>query len=149
MFLAKFALLGLLASPNFNSGVESACSCLSKVSSGASVSRKVKYERKKSKAVFSGQVLEMVERNTRDSYENVVTFRVIETWKRVRTNTIKIITPRASPYSCGYDFQAGETYLVYVERIDDEELWTGICSRTMNLVNAAEDVRILGKGKRF
>jgi hypothetical protein len=149
MFTATLVLLGLITSAHSSFGGESVCSCLSKVPSGASVSRRVKHERKNSKAVFSGQVLEIVERNTNDSHENVVTFRVIESWKRVKTNTVKIVTPRPTPASCGYDFKVGKSYLVYVQRVDGEGLWTDICSRTMELAKAVGDMQVLGKGKRF
>jgi hypothetical protein len=153
MFWAKLTLFASLSPLNFSFGSETACGCVSRIPSNANVSRKVKYERKQSKAVFSGQVIEVVERNTNLSYENVISFRVIESWKRVRTSTIKIITPRPALGSCGYDFQVGESYLVYVERMvertDDEDLWTGICSRTMMLASAVEDLQVLGKGKRF
>lgn len=110
-----------------------------------SVSRKVKHERSNSKAVFSGQALEIVERKAGGSPENVVTFRVIESWKRVRTKTVKIVTPRPKPANCGYDFRVGESYLVYVQIVGDGELWTGICSRTMELAKAAEDLQVLGR----
>jgi hypothetical protein len=149
MFTATLALLVLIMSPNFSFSGESACSCLSRVPSDASVSRKVKYERSKSKVVFSGQVLEISERSINGSQENVVTFRVIESWKRVRTNTVKVVTPRPTPASCGYEFRVGASYLVYVQYEEDKDFWTGICSRTMELAKAAEDLRILGKGKMF
>ena len=149
MLSGTIAILVLTTFSGVSMRRESVCSCLSRVATDASLSRKVRHERGNSKAVFSGQVLDIVERKTGGSSENVVTFRVIESWKRVRTKTVKVVTPHPTPASCGYDFQVGESYLVYVQIADDNELWTGICSRTMELAKATEDLQILGRGKRL
>ncbi len=45
---------------------------------------------------------------------------------------------------CGYDFNEGERYLVYAYEGRDDALTTGICSRTANLENAADDLAALG-----
>jgi hypothetical protein len=45
---------------------------------------------------------------------------------------------------CGYDFQKGETYLIYAD--SDEEtaiMETGVCSRTRRLSDAGEDLAYL------
>lgn len=147
--LAKLALVAITACASLGFTVDQTCSCLSRIRSDASVSRKVRYERQRSKAVFSGEVMAIVERNTRDAHNLEVTFRVIEAWKGIRTNIVSVITPHPSPYSCGYAFQVGQQYLVYVERFDNGNLWTDICSRTMRLTDAEEDLQVLGRGRRF
>lgn len=50
---------------------------------------------------------------------------------------------------CGYPFRVGERYLVYASNgyEGEPELWTNICTRTKSLANAANDVKVLGKGQ--
>jgi hypothetical protein len=44
---------------------------------------------------------------------------------------------------CGYGFEVGERYLVYAEHAGGEALYTGICTRTRTLSDAAEDLQYL------
>jgi hypothetical protein len=47
---------------------------------------------------------------------------------------------------CGYRFEVGARYLVFAYG-DDAKLETNICQRTKELAQAAEDLKLLGKGK--
>jgi hypothetical protein len=120
---------------------ESSCACAIKYSDDA---RQVKYERKKFKAVFSGQVLDIKEKGENDLE---VIFAVKESWKNAKVLRISVFTVKSTPASCGYDFVKGETYLVFAWKADEGELRATICSRTKLLTEAALDVRVLGKGK--
>ena len=45
---------------------------------------------------------------------------------------------------CGYDFQKGETYLIYADLDEETEIMeTGICSRTRRVSDAGEDLEYL------
>ena len=120
---------------------ESSCACLIKYSDDA---KQVKYERKKFKTVFSGQVLDIKVKE--GNYLEVI-LSVKESWKNAKVSQISIFTVKSTPYSCGYDFVKGETYLVFARKADEGELRVTICSRTKLLSEAALDLRVLGKSK--
>src|SRR4030095_10601853 len=44
---------------------------------------------------------------------------------------------------CGYGFEGGERQPVYAEHAGGEALYTGICTRTRTLSDAAEDLQYL------
>ncbi|MGI0082397.1 MAG: hypothetical protein ACREAG_03720 [Nitrosopumilaceae archaeon] len=56
-----------------------------------------------------------------------VKFDVQRVWKGPIEKTI-IVSTAISSASCGYEFQEGETYLVYA--YGKESLQTGLCTRT-------------------
>jgi hypothetical protein len=120
---------------------ESSCACAIKYSDDA---KQVKYERKKFKAVFSGQVLDIKEKGENDLE---VIFSVKESWKNAKVSQISVFTVKPMPASCGYDFVKGETYVVFAWKSDEDKLRTYICSRTKLLSEATLDLRVLGKGK--
>src|SRR5262249_40454290 len=54
---------------------------------------------------------------------------------------IEVWTPFGN---CGYDFQPGETYLVYADEDEETDLLsTGVCTRTRRLSDAGEDLAYL------
>lgn len=56
----------------------------------------------------------------------------------------KVVTVWTDPGDCGFNFQTGETYLVYAD--DDEEtgqLATSVCHRTSRLTDAGDDLAYL------
>jgi hypothetical protein len=123
------------------------CSCLSYVPD-ASVNRKVNDALKRSGAVFSGEVTRIDTQPSGFFQGNlVVTLRVKESWKTVNSVTATVITapvvintgPSFSR-SCGYQFEVGQSYLVYVESAAGGSLVTGLCSRTKKLADATEDL---------
>jgi hypothetical protein len=100
--------------------------------------------RKKSEAVFSGKVIEVIE-NPQVFYV-IVKFKVQRSWKQISTDEVTVFTGRGNG-DCGYRFEVGESYLVYAYKYNESELGTNICQRTMKLADAAEDLKVLGKGK--
>jgi hypothetical protein len=73
-----------------------------------------------------------------------IRFRVRSSFKQEEessASTLEVWTPFGD---CGFDFQIGETYLVYAD--DDEEtsvLSTGICTRTRRLSDAGDELAYL------
>jgi hypothetical protein len=47
--------------------------------------------------------------------------------------------------SCGFDFEIGKSYLVYVYKDENGVLNTGLCNRTAEATNAEEDLKFLGQ----
>jgi hypothetical protein len=104
-------------------------------------------EMEQSAAVFAGKVVKMEAPGGQiiSSADPVaVVFEVSRVWKGPVEGRIQLTTARDSA-SCGYEFQGGVEYLVYAYEVDSE-LHAGLCTRTMLLVNAAEDMAALGEG---
>lgn len=103
----------------------------------------------KSTAVFAGKVVKMKEPkgiiiSSADSV--TVTFEVDSSWKGVLGDKVSLTTELSSA-SCGFEFMDGESYLVYAYargKGDSDELTTGLCSRTVLLSSAGEDLKELG-----
>jgi hypothetical protein len=100
--------------------------------------------RDKAKAVFSGEVVEVIE-NPQVFYIEV-RFKVENSWKHVRTDQLVIRTGRGGG-DCGYRFEVGERYLVYAYGSDVPAFETNICQRTKRLIDAQEDLKLLGKSR--
>ncbi len=147
MLLAKHALLGLVASSYSFAWPGVDCECYGYTSKEWSVSKQVNVERKRAKALFSGEVLGIIEKRSDKGHTIEVEFKVKDSWKYVQTGTVTIVTHYPAPGGCGYPFKVGQSYLVYVEREDDGKLWTTVCSRTMSLDMASADLKTLGRGK--
>ncbi|MCG8349367.1 MAG: hypothetical protein MI924_16495 [Chloroflexales bacterium] len=75
-----------------------------------------------------------------------VNFEVSEVWKGTIHQTVTIRTSGSSA-SCGFEFQTGNSYLVYAGAVDTE-LHTSLCSRTALLANAQEDLAAFGAGEQ-
>lgn len=100
-----------------------------------------------SDAVFSGKVVRMEaeEGPIVSSADPVkVVFEVSRVWKGSEDGALALSTARDSA-SCGYDFMVGEEYLVYAYN-SEAGLSTGLCTRTMPLSAAGEDLAALGEG---
>ncbi len=109
-----------------------ACSCLQP---GSALE-----EMGKSNAVFSGQVKE-----TRFKEERIeVNFEVYEVWQGEMGPTVTFTTASDSA-ACGYPFVDGEEYLIYAGEYSGE-FAVNLCSRTMLLTDAEEDLQALGEG---
>jgi len=120
----------------------SACSCANLPS--------VEDEFERSKAVFSGKVVDIKEKRSLKGYRtNSVLFEVTNTWKGVEQTQI-IITTGQGDGDCGYPFKKGQEYLVYA---DDSNMYGAtslasvICDRTDILSTSQEDIEILGAGQ--
>lgn len=96
-------------------------------------------------AVFTGKVVG-IDADEKGSF-NVVTFYVENAWKGVDRKTITISTAKNGA-ACGYGFKKDGTYLVYCHPAKPGGgLWTGLCSRTRPLADAAADFEEIGKGE--
>lgn len=100
--------------------------------------------RKKSAAIFTGTVLEII-KQPGDFYVTVK-FKVEESWKGLRSAEATVFTGQGGG-DCGYKFETGKQYLVYAYKRSDSELETNICQRTALLAESAEDLKVLGKGR--
>jgi hypothetical protein len=100
--------------------------------------------RNKSKAVFSGTVV-AIDKKPGDLYV-AVRFKIEESWKVTLSKEATVFTGQGGG-DCGYKFEVGQRYLVYAYRYNDADLGTNICQRTASLIEAAEDLKVLGNGK--
>ena len=72
--------------------------------------------------------------------ERRVTFAVKESFRGSRDKTIEVRTGMGGG-DCGIDFQRGRDYLVYAYRPPTtRSLYTGVCTRTSRVENAANDL---------
>jgi hypothetical protein len=104
--------------------------------------------------VFTGQVSEIERRQTNNDNgtvgnRHVVThFLVDEAFRGVSGKAIEIYTG-AGGGDCGYSFKQGERYIIYGRRNpQDGQIWTGICSATKPLADAAPDLEYARAVKR-
>lgn len=122
--------------------IVSACSCAELPS--------VEEEFERSKAVFSGKVVEVKEKRSLKGYTTKsVLFEVANTWKGVKQSQITITTGLGGG-DCGFDFNEGEDYLVYANEstmYGTESLVSIICDRTNELSSSQDDIAILGEGQ--
>jgi len=122
--------------------VASACSCAELPTAAEELER--------SKAVFSGKVLDIKDKRSAQGYvTKSVRFEVTKTWKGVEQSQI-IITTGQGGGDCGFNFTEGQEYLVYANDSDmygAKALVTGICDRTNYLTALEDDLQILGAGK--
>jgi hypothetical protein len=110
----------------------------------ASLNRRVLDEKRRSTAVFSGTVTKIS--LSRNAYL-AVTLKVERTWKSVEDEQVTVFTP-AGDHNCGFNFEVGQSYLVYASTADDGELWTNHCTRTTRIgVGSDLDLKVLGKGR--
>jgi hypothetical protein len=101
----------------------------------------------RSSAVFAGMVTDVEEPfwdwiGLSTSGGHDVTFQVTKRWKGADADTLTVRT-RLTGEACGYPFEIGGAYLVYVAPGPAEDLQTGICSGTRDLVGAEEDMGVL------
>lgn len=92
-------------------------------------------------AVFMGKVesVEFIENGNR----RLVKISLVKIWKGDRSVVSEIYTG-ANSAMCGYEFQVGETYVIYAYKGENGGLHTNICTRTAPLRSAAEDLKYLG-----
>lgn len=136
-----YIFIGMLIIGSFPS-VTKACSCAEPPS--------VESELERSKAVFSGKVLDIREKRSLNGYTmKSVLFEVINTWKGIRQSQM-IITTGQGGGDCGFDFKEGKEYLVYAKKSSmygTKSLVSIICDRTNELSSSKEDLAILGEGQ--
>ena len=76
----------------------------------------------------------------------IVKFRVESSWKGKLLTELRLTTGLGNG-DCGYPFEVGQKYLVYAYGSDVNRLGTNICQRTVDLIEAAADLKALGKAK--
>jgi len=97
-------------------------------------------------AVFMGQVISFELINNGQSRQAKIA--VSKIWKGERRAVSEIFTA-ANSAACGYDFQAGETYLIYAYDGGDQKFYTHICSRTRPARHAADDLKYLALASNY
>lgn len=102
-------------------------------------------------AVFAGRVVS-IERlytpRTRAGSStpyHEVKLEVEKSWKLVDRRQITLTIPNIYRNTCG-SFDVGEEYLVYADRLNDT-FFVSPSSRTNRLVDAAEDLKVLGEAR--
>jgi hypothetical protein len=130
--LAALTALAILAS-----GPAGACSCAQPTPEQAFA---------RATAVFAGRVVAidepfLVRLGLARAGSHDVTFAVARRWKAAAGPTVTVRT-RLTGEACGYPFEMGEDYLVFVAPGPAEDLETGLCSGTP-LAGAAADMRAL------
>ncbi|MBI5029332.1 MAG: ABC transporter permease subunit [Chloroflexi bacterium] len=114
-----------------------ACSCVSPGSPQQALDQ--------STAVFVGKVTERKIVDSLDSQDAVqFDFQVSTVWKGPVQKDLSAMTSFGSA-SCGYEFQVGEKYLVYAGG-SENRLHVSLCSRTMPISKATNDLAELGNG---
>jgi hypothetical protein len=114
-----------------------ACVC---VSMGYTLDQQIKGELKRNGAIFWGEVTEIVPRTT----DRNIIFRVDKFWKGDVSEKFTV----ASHYndSCEYPFVVGHSFLIFAHPWQGKP-FTGTCTLTRDMEKAAEELKILGKGK--
>ncbi len=139
LFLISIALVVFLST-----GEASACSCVKYDAFAAEHVRKAKRD---SDAVFAGKVQSIVEKQ-RHGWVSVE-FEVLDVWKGRLNDKVTVVTGD-NIENCGFKFQQGETYLVYIpshKLYSPKSLSTHLCTRTALLAEAKADIPHLGKRK--
>ncbi|MDQ3711706.1 MAG: hypothetical protein M3388_05755 [Acidobacteriota bacterium] len=91
-------------------------------------------------SVFAGRVVGRTATQIR--------FKVQKTWKGALYSEISLYAGNKVITSCDVSFKNGEIYLVYASTSSPgNKLETNQCSGTKELASAADDLKILGKGK--
>jgi len=121
-----------LISFGFNTPFAQACSC---VIPGTPLE-----ELERSNAVFSGQVKETRFKDNRVE----VNFEVYEVWQGEMGPNVSFTTASDSA-ACGYPFEKGGEYLIYAGEYSGE-FDVNLCSRTMLLADADDDLAAFGEG---
>jgi len=118
-----------------------ACSCL--LIEDKSLEEQVRDEYTKATGVISGEVLEVTKEP--DTFWVKVKFKVENTWKKKFSREVTIKTA-SDGATCGYAFEVGKKYLVYVYDRQNT-LETNICTRT-SLLKSNKDITVLNKIKK-
>lgn len=121
----------------------SACSC---------VRQTLEQAQETSQAIFEGRVLSVGEPAPLDGNTGIgmrrVKLEVVQHWKGIGdVLEVEVITA-AQTSACGYDFSAGESYIVYTYPVGDDGSGMGVsaCGRTRPRSKAEEDLHLLGAG---
>jgi hypothetical protein len=103
-------------------------------------------------SVFSGRVASVSVVRSNDEWQprrRVFHLEILEGFSGVDGTAVDVATGMGGG-DCGFDFETGQSYLVYAHRLEDGSLSTSICSRTRSLDQAAADLdhaRRIASGK--
>jgi hypothetical protein len=118
-----------------------ACVC---VSMGESLEQQIKSQLKNDKAVFVGKLISINDESERG--DRLVKFQVKQFWKGELTEEITVATENERN-SCAYPFEKGKSYLIFADTYNGK-LYTGGCLPDREISRAAEELKILGEGKK-
>ena len=135
LFIAVLSFMFLFAS----AADSFACSCRI---SPEPIKKQVKDAYTESSAVFSGEVLEITQK---DEWTVAVRIKVGKSWKGGFSQEIIINTSKESSM-CGYAFRVGKKYLVYAYGTK-KDLSTTNCSRT-TVFPGTQDIKFLDRLKK-
>ncbi|HET6582334.1 MAG TPA: hypothetical protein VFG69_02780 [Nannocystaceae bacterium] len=93
-------------------------------------------------AVFEGRTFAA----RRVQNEVIFSFEVTRVWKGEVSPEVVVYTATHSA-SCGRAYELGVPYIVYASARDDGALVDNLCSRSRTLVDAVEDLDVLGAGR--
>ena len=96
------------------------------------------YATRHADVVFIGMVVK-IENNAKNG-KKVITFRIMKSWKKPLSYRASLTTD-AEELDCGFPFKRFNTYLVFATGQDDQELKTGICTRTHILHDDDSDLK--------
>ena len=99
-------------------------------------------------AVFEGLVTDIQHEETTGAAGmgfNVVTLKLVRTWKGVESQESVQVRTNDSSAACGITFEKDKSYLVYAAQ-GEHGFEAHICGRTRELSAASEDLAVLGGG---
>ncbi len=139
---ASFFMLILSAILIFSQNELRACSCVPPPPPAE--------EFQDSDAVFIGTVtsFKVVDSDPHSAANRKAKIRLLKLWKGDRALVSEVFTGLNSA-GCGFDFEVGETYLIYAFMNASGELRTNICTRTASLEQAGEDLIFLEQKDPF
>jgi hypothetical protein len=142
-----FTLLFVSALFFFSAQQTFACSCMAP-NPDIPLKKLVTDSRENATAVFSAQVISVSEAGADQTIDHQVKVKITKTYKGVVSGEIIIFT-EANSAMCGYDFEAGKTYLIYAYTGQGNKLSVNNCSRT-SMVNkdSKKELAILKKIKK-
>lgn len=138
-----FSLLLVIITPQTVNG----CSCVPPFDVIGDTQKWVEKEKKSAMAVFSGAVTKIIRPIDKKGVASgtiKVEILVIDAWKGVSERKVNIYTTTICCI-CGYPFKLGQQYLIYAFGENADQLWTNICSRSVRLKYAQDDIKYLGK----
>jgi len=101
--------------------------------------------------IFSGKVTKIssisIKMSSGDEYQDrLITFAVERSYRGLEGKKVAEVVTGSGGGDCGYDFRAGESYLVYaLPHPATGKLYAGICSRTRLLSEAGDDLEYFAR----
>ena len=96
------------------------------------------YATRHADVVFIGMVMKI--ENASENGQKTITFGIMKSWKKSLPHFVTLMTA-AEEADCGFPFKRFNTYIVFASGQDDQELETGICTRTHILHDDDSDLK--------